>query len=141
MGRQIDRHFCSGFCFYSLCLLHRVRLLSFFPFISSPFIHPSSRFLDLRSLYHLLKAIHRPAQISPQLFLHRVLLLPDGVGAGCDVQTANTFGLFSSQDKGDGSLRTPARAVLLFRLPFPYVSPGLSAMEKLVAPFCPRVQP
>lgn len=101
-----------------------MRLLSFFPFISSPFIRPSSQLLGIRSLYHLLKAIHRPTQTSLQLFLHRVLLLPDGVGVGCDVQTANTFSLFSSQDKEDGSLRKPARAVLLFRLPLPICISG-----------------
>lgn len=90
--------------FTACATLHRVRLLSF----SNPFIRPSSQLLGVRSLYHLLKVIHRPTQLSPQLFLHRVLLLPDGVGEGCDVQTASSFCLFSFQDKEDGSLRMPA---------------------------------
>lgn len=141
--RQVDI-FILVSTFTACATLHRVRLLSF----SSLFIHPSSQLLGVRSLYHVLKVIHyhvlkvihRPTQMSPQLFLHRVLLLPDGVGEGCDVQTASSC-LFSSQDKEDGSLRMPARAVLLFRLPFPICLSGLSAMEKPIETVCQECCP
>lgn len=108
------------------------------PFYLKPFY---SSVLTAHRFIPKVKVINRPIQISPPWF---------GTGPGFSTEyssswaegqvrsvtcrTASTFGLFSSQDKENGSLSMPAQAILLFRLSFL----GLSAMGKLIEPECPR---
>lgn len=105
---QIGRHFYPGFYFYSLCHTSQGEAPFFLPFHLKP-LYPSvltaprCKMVVSRTESGTQTHSHFPAVVSPQS-----APAPRRGSEGCDVQTASSFCLFSSQDKEDGNLRMPA---------------------------------
>lgn len=88
----------------------------------------------MRSLYHLLNMIHRPTQISPRLSLHRALLLPDGLvrAVTCRLQAPSASSVLGTKKMAASECQPELSCFLGYFSP--YVSLGLSAMEKPIEP-------